>query len=434
MVAHIVFEVEGWQAACSGALMATRNNSFKPYFLTAAHCVDSEAVARTVEAYWGYQTASCNAARPAGKGTLKSSPGSNLLAAGGFGGGDYALLLLKDVPSGVLFAGWDPGDPGSGSHFTGIHHPRGSYKRISFGTRIADTNVSVDGVPAPGSSFYTVVWNLGATEPGSSGSPAFTSPGIVAGTLSYGLVSPEICNLPVKISGYGRFSLAYPAMQAYLEDLPSSVVSPSPATLDFHGANGTIAAPSRQTVTLTTQSRGAVSFNARADAPWITLSAVSGTVASGSPATLQISIDPTTLKTPRVYTSTVTITAGAAAPQFVTVRLDLRVDRSSVTASVSPNPVTQQEPDPEGARWFFELRLEEKAGVATRLTSIRIDGVDYSTRIADWFGSDRIPALGGIRAGLRMANLYVPSERYFELGGVDDSGQRWSETIVVPFR
>ena len=39
-----------------GVGIATRDNSFKPYLLTAGHCIHNEDAARTLEAYWTYQT------------------------------------------------------------------------------------------------------------------------------------------------------------------------------------------------------------------------------------------------------------------------------------------------------------------------------------------------------------------------------------------
>jgi hypothetical protein len=54
-VAQIIFEEDGFEALCSGALVATRDNNLKPYLMTAGHCVSTEQAARTVEAYWTYQ-------------------------------------------------------------------------------------------------------------------------------------------------------------------------------------------------------------------------------------------------------------------------------------------------------------------------------------------------------------------------------------------
>ena len=66
-VAQISFMDNGDELFCSGSLLATRDNSFKPYFLTAGHCINNEAAARTVEAYWTYQTPACGGTPPASR-------------------------------------------------------------------------------------------------------------------------------------------------------------------------------------------------------------------------------------------------------------------------------------------------------------------------------------------------------------------------------
>ena len=144
MVGQITFVEHGESYFCSGALVATRDNSFKPYFLTAGHCIHSEAAARSVEAYWTYQTSSCGAAPPVDRAaSTRSTGGAHLVASGGPAEGDFSLILLQNVPTGVTFSGWDAGDPAFTSGLTGIHHPSASWKRISFGLRASDQSVEV---------------------------------------------------------------------------------------------------------------------------------------------------------------------------------------------------------------------------------------------------------------------------------------------------
>ena len=58
-VARILFNNNG-TFLCTGTLVNDVAQDGTPYFLTANHCVNSQAVAQTVEAYWFYQTTSCN--------------------------------------------------------------------------------------------------------------------------------------------------------------------------------------------------------------------------------------------------------------------------------------------------------------------------------------------------------------------------------------
>ncbi len=190
-----------------------------------------------------------------------------------------------------------------------------------------------------------------------------------------------------------------------------------------------------QRVNVTTQSANAVAYSLRADSEWVKLSATNGATSASAPGSFQISVAPGFFKKPGAYQTTVTITSGSAPPQFVNVHVIVTADRSDVMLSVSPNPVVGSDPDADGARWTFQLRLDERGGkAATRVTSLRINAVDYSGKIADWFGTDRLAAGGAIEATLRAANLNVPAEMFIEVGGADDTtGETWYRTLSVPF-
>src|SRR5262249_12972930 len=212
MVAQLSFEDQGVRFFCSGALVSTRDHSGKPYLLTAGHCMNNEAAARSLEVYWTYQKSSCYAAPPASReNSTKSTKGANLIATAPISGGDFGLVLLKDVPSSVLFADWDLGDPPLQGEVAGIHHPVGSYKRISFGERAVDATYLVEGDLAPGNLFHQVYWKKGRVEHGSSGSPLFSAPGVLIGQLSYSIFSQQLsaCKIDPSFAGYGRFSNVY---------------------------------------------------------------------------------------------------------------------------------------------------------------------------------------------------------------------------------
>jgi len=430
MVAQITFEDGGEQYMCSGTLISTRDNSFKPYFLTAGHCIHSEDAARSLETYWTFQTSSCGGAPPARASSSKSTLGAHLVDYGTVPEGDYSLVLLKDVPSGVTFAGWDLSDPPLTAQVAGMHHPMGSWKRISFGERVADETVVVEDQLAPAGKYLQIYEEKGRTEPGSSGSAIFTSPGGIVGTLTYGAFSPTIsvCDIEPSVDGYGRFSAAYPALRDYLENFPSSIVTPDKSTLSYSVAGRT--APAGQVVRLTTQSPGQIAYKLRPDAPWIQLSATNGTVSAGAPAQVTVSVDPAKFDRTDKYAGTVTILAGAADPRFVNVNATVTLGQSDVTASVSPNQVTQA-----GGQWSFKIRLAESAGVATRLTAVKINGTDYSSSIKGWFGTDRIDAKGAIEAPLQGAGRFPAGSQYLEFWGADETGgQPWYRVATVVFQ
>jgi hypothetical protein len=216
-VALIAFERDGSSGVCSGTLLNTRNNSRIPYFLTADHCIDSETAARNVIAVWFYQSASCNAPPP----SLRDVPrtqGSRYLAGIPFTNGDATLLRLNQIPDGVTFSGWtaDPVEPDT--RIVGVHHPRGDYKRVSFGVTRPATRFS--GINA--SRFIGAFWNAGGlTEGGSSGSGLFLSDGRLIGMLSHGpkfdTVEAACTALPFA-DNYGSFSNFYPLIRDFLEE------------------------------------------------------------------------------------------------------------------------------------------------------------------------------------------------------------------------
>ncbi|HJZ96894.1 MAG TPA: trypsin-like peptidase domain-containing protein [Candidatus Solibacter sp.] len=430
-VAQISFLVDGDEGLCSGSLLATRDNSLKPYFLTAGHCVPTEAVARTVQAYWTYQTSACGGAPPTTRdASTKSTLGAHLISAAGQESGDFSLILLPDVPSGVTFAGWDPGGPAVGGDVTGIHHPSGSWKRISFGERTGDATQVVQGSVAPGDKYYEILMSGGRVEHGSSGSPLFSSPGVIVASLSYGAFRDDgtVCPLNPQLAGYSRFSVAYAAAHDFLENIPADLVTPAPAALTFTVRNG--AAPAGQAVQLTTQTTGQIGYKLRADASWIQVSALTGTVSAKTPVPVTISVDPAQLKQAGTYTSTVTVFSGAAPLQYITVNAIVVKDQSNVVATVSPNPVEQST-----GQWSFQIKLAETAGAATHITAAKFNGTDYTSSVANWFGTMNIPAGGTIIAPLTGAGRFPAGDQYFEFWGVDDaSGQPWYRTAVVTFR
>jgi hypothetical protein len=425
-VGQISYMDGGVSFLCSGSLVATRDNSFKPYFLTAGHCIHSEEAARTVEAYWTYQTPACGGTPPADRSaSTKSTGGAHLIASGSIGQGDFSLILLQNIPAGVTFAGWDTSDPGVTSALTGIHHPSGSWKRISFGYRAGDATQGIEGSVAPGDKYFQVLMARGRIEHGSSGSPLFSAPGVIVGSLSYGEMMEDgtVCRINPQLTGYSRFSTTYESVKDYLENLPAVLVTPDRASLDFTIVNRTA---TEQTVRLTAQSSSPIPYKLRADAPWIRVSPPMGT----APASVVISVDPAQLPEAGQYKSTVTIFSGAAPPQFINVTATVRVDQSNVTATVTPSPVDQN-----GGQWSFQIRLLETSGVATHLNGVKLNGVDYTANMAAWFGSTKIAANGAIVAPLTGTGIFPAGDQYFEFWGADDaSGLPWYRVATVTFK
>jgi hypothetical protein len=135
-------------------------------------------------------------------------------------------------------------------------------------------------------------------------------------------------------------------------------------------------------------------------------------------------------------TITVTYSGSASyAPSSgsVTVTVAVPTGNSAIVPSVTPNPVYQQAADADGYSWFFTVQLSEKAGVPTTLTTFSLNGTDYSSSITAFFGNASIPALGSIQAPLRLKLTSTPATEVFGFGGVDGSGQKWTQQISVIF-
>lgn len=203
---------------CTGTLISDNDPCTQiPYVLTANHCVNSQTGTRgadTLEFYWFYQTPDCNGTPPSLSTLPRTIGGADYLAGMGgsanYGGGnDFTLLRMRNSPpTGAVYVGWTTMVPSIGTAVTDIHHPSGSYKRISFGSK---TNID-NKYP---NFYHEVQWSQGTTEPGSSGSPLMlTATQQIIGQLWGGGAS---CSTPDDPDYFGRFDITYNITQQYLE-------------------------------------------------------------------------------------------------------------------------------------------------------------------------------------------------------------------------
>jgi hypothetical protein len=196
---------ESGQLFCTGCLINDVNPApDTDYVLTADHCISGQASASTLEFYWFYQSESCNGAVPNPATVPRTTGGADRLASSSFfSGNDFCFLRLRrGVPQGVTYAGWSVEAPGFGDIITGIHHPAGDFKRISFG-RVVDSDAN----------YWEIRWSQGVTEPGSSGSPIFNSRAEIIGQLYGGL---SFCDNPQGTDFYGRFDQTLPRIRRWL--------------------------------------------------------------------------------------------------------------------------------------------------------------------------------------------------------------------------
>jgi hypothetical protein len=116
-----------------------------------------------------------------------------------------------------------------------------------------------------------------------------------------------------------------------------------------------------------------------------------------------------------------------------TLTLGTPTATSVVTLSVTPNPVTQQVPNANGATFFFTIKLTETAGVPTTVTGFSFAGTSYSGSIVHFFGSNALPAHGTLTGSISAGNIPTPSSELLVISGMDASGATWSQQVSISF-
>jgi lysyl endopeptidase len=230
-VARIAFTSGGSSFLCSGTLLADNIPATQlPFFLTANHCISTQASASSMTSRWFYRSTACDSGVPGAAVTLGG--GATLLYASDVT--DTSFMRLNSTPpGGAVYAGWQVGSiPALGASVTGIHHPGGDLQKISFGSLTSyDTctpasagQFTCRNASSVTGTFLEAAWSTGITEPGSSGSGIFLDNGhYLAGQLYGGTSS---CTSPGS-DFYGRFDVAYAtALGPYLNGTATAPTPP----------------------------------------------------------------------------------------------------------------------------------------------------------------------------------------------------------------
>ncbi len=161
---------------CTGSLINNAKYDCKNYFLIANHCISNEATAKKTVFYWDYEWTEC------GGGDLiyeDVSRGATLRATNSKS--DFTLLELTEQPPeeyGLYYSGWTI-DPNPAAGAVVIHHPSGDARKIS---------IEQHTLVKSGNFWKVPHYEVGTTEPGSSGSPLYNMNHKIIGQL-YGGVS-----------------------------------------------------------------------------------------------------------------------------------------------------------------------------------------------------------------------------------------------------
>ena len=211
-VAKMISTAGGVSYLCTGTLLNDAvPTTFEPYFYTAHHCLDTQALASTLNTYFFFDATSCGGTSVA---NFKQLTGGAQLLHTNFELDSTLLRLNNAPPSGVVFSGWDATTVTTGTGATAIHHPWGDLKKISTGSVTGYGSFEGRG------SFLKANWSSGSTEGGSSGSGLFTFDGtnyVLRGGLLGGTHS---CDFRAGTDSYSRLDLVYPLIKQYIATAP----------------------------------------------------------------------------------------------------------------------------------------------------------------------------------------------------------------------
>ncbi len=207
--------LSGGSGFCTGALVNNTANDGTPYFLTANHCFSNPAA-------WSFRFGWISP-NPVCATTANSTNGpTNMTISGGTlrarnAGSDFCLVEINsDIPADWdrVWAGWDKSD-NFPEFQVGIHHPSGDVMKVCRDDNPATKEVN--GGPAAQTWEITGAgagWELGVTEPGSSGSPLFDQDGRIIGQLFGGAAACSGTNDNNAFDYYGRFAVSWDGSSA----------------------------------------------------------------------------------------------------------------------------------------------------------------------------------------------------------------------------
>ncbi|MBZ5621265.1 MAG: Ig-like domain repeat protein [Acidobacteriia bacterium] len=107
---------------------------------------------------------------------------------------------------------------------------------------------------------------------------------------------------------------------------------------------------------------------------------------------------------------------------------------SSMALTSSPGTVVQNPKARPDCQYYQQLNLQEQNGFGVQLTRFVAAGGDYTSVIANWFGSLRLAPLGTLQAGICWTGINPPETISYEMDGTDAAGNKISATASVPFQ
>jgi len=312
----------GGSLFCTGFMVNNTAQDQTPLFMTANHCGLSSGNAASLVVYWNFESPTCG--QHGGGSLAQNQSGATFLSASA--ASDFTLVRLDDDPDPdwrITFAGWSrsSADPTSA---VCIHQPSGDEKSISFeNDPLSTTDYLGTAVPGDGTHLRVTDWDVGTTEPGSSGSPLFDQDHHVVGQLHGGYAA---CDNDTS-DWFGRFSVSWNGggtaatrLSDWLDPDASGAMSLdtfnpwanairiSGTGLSSSGPEGGPFAPDSSAVVLDNPTDHAIPFLITTDVDWVSPAYVRSSLAPGGTFTHRILLNSRAADLgPGIHRGTITI-------------------------------------------------------------------------------------------------------------------------------
>ena len=155
--------------------------------------------------------------------------------------------------------------------------------------------------------------------------------------------------------------------------------------------------------------------------------------AYGSIFTTLISATPATVPSNRVYVFTGVDAGGRQWSATSTLVLEGPLTTPEITLDSAPAAVLRNPAADPSCQWSHQLILQEQSGFAVQLTRFQAGGADWTGRIQQLFGTNRLAARGMLQAHVCWSGATPPPDTTFELDGLDETGMPVSSTAATTF-
>ena len=214
-IAKILYQDGQYLHHSTGALLGNTSNNFIPYILTAYHCLDlnsDETISYLEKSYLSnyifsffHESPSCESDdAPA----LVSCSGASFISAYKYT--DMALVQLNNanLDCRFFYNGWDVSSSMPTDLYM-LHHPYDEVMKVSRdnnGSWANNVGIHVDETWFPVGYAHVIDWNVGSSQPGSSGAPYFNQNQKIVGQHTGGWA---VCFLSIGYDYGGRLSYSW---------------------------------------------------------------------------------------------------------------------------------------------------------------------------------------------------------------------------------